>query len=72
MKDFPEKKLPAAINALVYGIEVEICIPSRRTAKKLFLVMSISTSEKIKAIDMISKTQKYVDVTSIKDVEYNV
>lgn len=72
MRDFPEKNLPTAINTLVYGIEAEICIPSRRTVKKVLLVMSISTSEKIKAIDLISKTQKYIDVTSIKDVEYNV
>lgn len=72
LKNFKEDTLNKAINSLIYGLKVKVCIPSRKYLKEVLLTMSTSAADKLKLIDLKKKVEKRIDVTQIRDIEYGI
>ncbi|KAL4450891.1 hypothetical protein ABPG74_011733 [Tetrahymena malaccensis] len=72
IRNLPHVTINQGINALIYGTSATLCIPTNKYSCKVLIVMSTTSTDKLKIINVKKMTEKWIDITKICDVEYGI
>ncbi|EAS01168.2 phosphatidylinositol-specific phospholipase C, X domain protein (macronuclear) [Tetrahymena thermophila SB210] len=72
MRIIPHVTINQGINALIYGTSATLCIPTNKYSCRVLIVMSTTSADKLKILNLKKMTEKQIDITKICDIEYGI